>query len=534
MTSSTSTSTGELADPTVCSIEPLSTSSPLARASGYDRIVTGRRHGFTVPRGQRWRVKGLVKTDANVIVRGTLVMRAGDTLRFVDVDESRFVGGGMVPVKSDVGLWVMGRGRLDLVGTRKVGWNRTGDHGTWRDGEEIRVTPTEQGDHTTFGRFQRGTTVPRVGDLPPGEVFNLSRTVRVEGTWGGRSHIFIRSTQPQTLRYVTFRHLGPNRRGRFVLGRWPIHFHHCHDGSRDSLVEGCVVRDAGSHAFVTHMSDGVTFRDCVAFSVRGEPFWWDTADESNDTVYDHCLAAKVLPENRKRNPEGFHLLSGFFMGKGYGNVVRDSAVVGVQGGANSSGFHWPEVANGFPAAWSAEDLVSHNNVNYGVFLWQNQHLLQHEIARMTAYRNGKVGVLHGAYENRFHIVDARLVDNAVGVVQPAVAQTASAILHVNERIEGGDVAVSIQPHVFASAAPVRYEGCLFTGQADIAVVIADGGRNPSLIDLVRCKVEGRDLEAADVRIESMHPAGQVRIQRLDSTAISIDHTGAVIEIPPFD
>jgi hypothetical protein len=48
----------------------------------------GRIHGFVVPRGEIWRVKGLVRSDKNVIVRGTLVMRPGDTLRFVNVREA--------------------------------------------------------------------------------------------------------------------------------------------------------------------------------------------------------------------------------------------------------------------------------------------------------------------------------------------------------------------------------------------------------------------------------------------------------------
>jgi hypothetical protein len=275
-------------------------------------------------------------------------------------------------------------------------------------------------------------------------------------------------------------------------------------------------------------------RDCVAYNVRGDAFWWDTVDVSHDTLYDHCLSARVLPEDRENNPQDFHTLSGFFLGKGRRNVVRNSAAVGVVGGANASGFHWPSVANGFPAAWVANNLVSHNNVSCGVFLWQNQHLVKHYIRGLTAYRNGKVGVLHGAYENRFQLIDARLVDNPVGVIQPVVARTALAVRHVNERINGGDVAVRIDEHVLAPLAPTRYEGCSFRGQQDIAVVVADQGRLPSLVDFIRCTIGPRDLQPTDFRIESMHPEGQLRIQHLDNTALSIDHTGAVIEIPPFD
>jgi hypothetical protein len=58
----------------------------------------------------------------NVVVNGTLSMRPASssvvqTIRVAGVDAARIVGGGMDPVDSDVGLWVMGAGQLDLAGT---------------------------------------------------------------------------------------------------------------------------------------------------------------------------------------------------------------------------------------------------------------------------------------------------------------------------------------------------------------------------------------------------------------------------------
>ena len=524
---------GEPFDPLACLIQEASPFTD-AISTGYDRVVTGRIHGFTVPRGERWRVKGLVRTDKNVIVKGTLVMRAGDTLRFVGVDESRFVGGGLDPVASDVGLWVMGRGRLDLQGSRKVGWNRTGNHSTWRDGDEIRVAPTAAGESRGFSRFVRGSQVPRVADLPPAEVFNLTRTVRIEGTPGHRAHVFIRSERPQTLRFVTFRYLGPNKHDQLVTGRWPIHFHNCHDGSRGSIVEGCVVRDAGGHAFVAHMSHGVTFRDCVAYHVRGDAFWWDVDEVTNDTVYEHCLAGGIDPESHDFNPQAWHVNTGFFLGKGEGNVVQNCTAVGVGGGNAASGFHWPSKANSFPGAWLARDLVSHNNSSCGAFLWQNDHPVDHVIERFVAYRNGRVGVFHGAYQNRFQFIDSWLADNPMGIDQlSAVRKAETMIRHNRARIGGGDVAVRIGEHKAPPTAPTLYESCSFVGQSDIPVLIDDRKRNESLIDFVRCTVNTRDLEPADFRIQSMHPAGRIRIQRIDGMALLLDHTGTATEIAAF-
>jgi hypothetical protein len=516
-----------------CSIKGVSLHAP-ERTSGYDRVVKGRVHGFRVPSGQRWRVRGLVRSDRNVIVKGTLVMRPGDTLRFVNVDESRFVGGGLDPVASDVGLWVMGRGRLDLQGSRKVGWNRKGNNSTWRDEDEIRVAPTGEGESRGFPRFVRGSQVPRVAGLPFAEVFNLTRTVRIEGTPGHRAHIFIRSERPQILRFVTFRHLGPNKRDRLVTGRWPIHFHHCHDGSRGSIVEGCVVRDAGGHAFVAHMSHGVTFRDCIAYNVRGDAYWWDVDEVTHDTSYEHCLAAAVRPESHDHNPAAWHSLAGFFLGRGKGNVVRDCAAVGVLGGRASSGFRWPPQANGFAGAWIAEGLVAHNNANSGAYLWQNNHPVDHLIEGFVAYRNAQLGILYGAYENRFQFIDSLLADNPIGVDQLAVVRKSeTAVRHVRSRMDGGDIGVRIREHQLSPTAPTAYESCTFTGQRDIPVVIDDRGDNPTLVDFARCSVGGRDLGPSDVRIESMHPEGRIRIQRADGIALQLDHTGLVTPIPPF-
>jgi hypothetical protein len=46
------------------------------------------------------------------------------SLRFLDVNESLFVGGGMVPLDSDVGLWVVDEGALEAVGTQRKAWTR--------------------------------------------------------------------------------------------------------------------------------------------------------------------------------------------------------------------------------------------------------------------------------------------------------------------------------------------------------------------------------------------------------------------------
>lgn len=101
-----------------------------------------------------------LESTRNVVVEGLLAMKPASgsvrhLLRFVDVDEGAFQGGGMVPRDTDVGLWVMGPGRLDLAGTPRTGWTRAataiGKGATaitleqapsgWRKGDEISVAP---------------------------------------------------------------------------------------------------------------------------------------------------------------------------------------------------------------------------------------------------------------------------------------------------------------------------------------------------------------------------------------------------------
>jgi hypothetical protein len=104
----------------------------------------------------------------NIIVDGTLSMHPASasvvqTIRFSGVDASKFVGGGMSPIDSDVGLWVVGAGQLDLAGTPKTGWTRAVGSASagatqiplqtpptgWLAGDDISIAPTAKPDGGT-------------------------------------------------------------------------------------------------------------------------------------------------------------------------------------------------------------------------------------------------------------------------------------------------------------------------------------------------------------------------------------------------
>lgn len=669
-----------------------------------DRVFSGSetiRGGFTVPAGQVWAFNPnrstTVTVAANVVVKGVLRMRPAKagvvhTLRFVDVKESRFVGGGMNVMASDVGLWVRGGGRLDMQGTPKEAWTTTGWHRSWKDADEVRIAPTRAGDHGAGGlaRFRRGDAVPAVrvpggaagasftdtaghtfqadieavaaagivngrkdgsfapnadvtraqaavmignamkvrpagsagfrdtrghwaereidavvgagimrgrssrrfspddnltraqaavvisqalrlrdGRAPrysdigghwarreiqrvaaagimgrtsdgrfrpdrnitrgqlaatlrrafklpassivspvgravfPAETMNLTRNVRIMGTATGRVHINITSSAKQTLRYVELRHMGPRQPTgekdftAAVLGRYALHFHHCMDASRGSLIEGVVAAEVGGHSFVAHNSHGVTFRKCIAYDVFDDAYWWDPGSATNDALYDRCVAAYVRSDPRFRG----YGMGGFFLGEGVGNKAVGCVATAVQGNKNSAGFVWPSKSQGL---WQFRDSVAHNNKVNGIFVWQNSWFA-HVIDRFTGFRNGKYGVEHGAYTNHYQYDRVLLFDNGEGAfLLHAVSRSKKPIV-IRRSMFHGQNAIRTTSHRLAPERPTLVESCQFLGHGRRAVVIANRGSQPDIITFKGCNITRRD-----VAVVSDHPKTQLR------------------------
>lgn len=389
--------------------------APEGTLSGAVRLSS-----ITIPAGNVLRFdpdrSTTVEVSGNVLVEGTLRMRPArrgviHTLRFVDVDESAFQGGGHEVLESDVGLWVRGRGRLDLVGAGMQGWNRTGSHPGWRDSDEIMVAPTATGDYDARP-FKPGSVVPRArDDVPPAEVFNLTRNVRIEGRPGGRSHVHIMSSVPQEIRYAEFRHLGVPG----ALGRYPLHFHMMGNGSRGSIVQGSVVRDSGNNGFWMHLSNGITFRDCVAFNIEANSgegagsYGWDTGDPSHDITWDRCLA--VAQDSSELFRTGM-----FLLGTGDGNACVDcagAAFTTKSAGSGGSGvFHWGKKGiNAKTGVWRfPEGNVAHNVNGNGLSTWQNDDQI-HDVDGFIVYR-AEGGIDHGAYQNGYRYRGGTIVECA--------------------------------------------------------------------------------------------------------------------------
>jgi hypothetical protein len=383
-----------------------------------------------------------LRVQGNLTVLGTLVMHPGPDVIHRIVFEDRGE------------LLVTAGGVLDIQGTRKVAWNRTGADSTWKSSDELIAAPVAPGDWEHHP-FNLGSAVPTYAGYAA-EVANLTRNVVIDGP----SRIMFMGLDghaPQVIKYAAIVNAGV----RDQVGMYALHFHLNGNATRGSVVEGVVIRDAHFRAFVPHGSNGITFRDTLAIDVVANGYWWDlnraseppsSINESHGIVYERAgvigLTTSDPPDQGRQ--------AGFNLGDGNGNIVRDSFVAGLRSGQNHSGFHWPEGAHG---VWTAQNLVSHNNRGSGFFVWQNGAEV-HVISRIDAYLNGEAGINQGAYKSSYRWMDVRLVGNGEGVRLHTFSQPAPSPRQSFECVTITDSPVGVK--VEASAAPVPGDPTLFS------------------------------------------------------------------------
>lgn len=517
-------------------------------------------------------------SKGNVVVRGRLTIRPSGPatihrLQFPEIDESRFVGGGMKVLPSDVGLWVTGSGAVDVAGSPKLAWTRaTGaiasgstsvslqhDPVGWRVGDEIVLTPTLPPSNPTHDvAYDVGTvaSIDRPGrritltsptsfehpavEVKPGvfhtpEVLNVTRNVRIEGTAAGRAHVWMHSSRAQSFRYAAFRHMGPRKPienafpfSKPVLGRYGLHFHQMEGASRGSIVRGVVIRESGNHAFVTHHSHGVTFRDCVTHDTFEDAYWWDPhadvehAPPTDDVLYEHCVASMIRADPPN---EGHFRLAGFSLGARKGNEIRDCVAVGVQGGLDSSGFGWPEGSSGL---WKFDECLAHNNRSNGITVWQTNGL-SHVVNRFTAYHNGLFGIRQGQYVNVFQYNDTVLYGNKGGGVLSNATSWVAPIQRFS-RLVCNQAGLSDYCVVGAQLVPVpemppEFSECQFRGYKKAAFAFVDPLPYPNVLTIVNCTFEANEFWlASDIhpgtRIDLTDPArGKVSLRRADQPGL---------------
>jgi hypothetical protein len=485
-------------------------------------------------------------------------------LKFVDVDETAFVGGGMMVRRSDVGLWVMGNGVLDLAGSQKRAWTRTvsgvpadatviklqHDPRGWRVGDRLVLTPTrspaEGNFHSAYDeariksikgrtvtlskptRFAHPSVAAKKGKRFTPEVLNLTRNVAVEGTPGGRAHIFIHSKRRQSVEHVLIKHMGP----RHVGGRYALHFHQCRHTSHGSIVKGAVVTACGNHAFVPHASNRITFLNCISHDTMEDPYWWNfpgeksrAEDISHGITWDHCVASLVRADPQEQNLRK----SGFTLAAGDRNMIRNCVAAGIQGGNQSSGFHWRAKGGGM-APWGFENNLAHNNEWNGSFNWQNDEDIS-TASRFIAYHNGGFGIIQGGYRNPFRFKNAILYGNALAAVKLDAVSRDVPLRFSDSVFDGAGLSkhlVVTDDHRVAAGVPTEFVRCTFRGYKHAAVWVAPdrrGGGIPNWIDLVDCTYEDNELyldpsAAAGTRLRVRDRAhGELTVRRWDQPGV---------------
>ncbi|OQP62011.1 hypothetical protein A3860_30470 [Niastella vici] len=496
-----------------------------------------------------------IQSTKNVLVTGQLLMQSAKhsiihALRFTGINEDNFKGGGMDMLASDIGLWVMQRGQLLLTGQPKTAWTNAisaiaagsnqitvHDARGWQTGDELIITPTAHEARNTDLRtitaisgnlitLNEATTAhPLINNRWTAEVGNLTRNVRIEGTAAGKSHIFIRSTVPQTIQQVAFRYLGPRKdQGGsavkdLVPGRYGLHFHHCNEGSDGSIVDGCVMRDIDNHAYVPHVSNGITMLHNIAFNCTETPFWWDMPDASHRTVWAHNLvvAAKFLQGAVSFDTKGAPTFgtNGFMLSMGDDNRC-DSNVVAGQAGleTTNAAYDWEEMP--IESAWIFKGNLAHN-CDGGIRSWQNNG--KNHVLEQTTIYNCNIGVFHGAYANNY-TYNGGTIYNSVFEDHAASAENGVRIEHLT--LDGANQV----PYPFRmvegpgkGARPVLLRNCIIKGGAKGAVLNASNNGVKSL-DVVQCDIQGAMIFSPDAGKEEV-----IRVQPVKGPAYELTHHG---------
>ena len=505
----------------------------------------------------------ILRSSANIVIEGKLLMQPAShsvfqKIEFINVQENQFVGGAaMTVVSSDVGLWVMGSGKLDLLGSPKVAWlNAAGDikkgdsvlqtgvsPNGWQVGDEIGITPTMLKD-MNFERRKitsiNGSNVTidkplafdklKIDGTWTAEIMNLNRNVTIQGTQKGAAHVIIMSNVPQSIKNVELQHLGPRKDingdniKEFVRGRYALHFHHAADGSRGSIVESCAVHDVYSHSYVYHSSNGITFKSCLAFDVTEIPYWADPGHAMHDTMIDGCIAAKVnvvvssLNMDQEFEPDATKspnaASSGFKLGLGDGNACINCVAVGTYGDAEGSGgFDWEADNDG---AWRFQNCLAHNNET-GLFVWQATTLM-HVIENFKAYSNAGHAIFHGSYANVYRYFNGKMFDSNLCAKANSIDKRRVRYENIEVNANGNfPYAVVVQGAQVSFNIPILMRSITMKGGTKGPIILDNKFREDDLpngtpllkhVDLVHC-----DMGSAVPFISSVTHAGEViRVQ----------------------
>jgi hypothetical protein len=528
-----------------------------------------------------------VWTDKKSIVIKNRYTSRNAFLEFRNIVETEFIGSIDDPkdpnfgkadafgvVMSDVGLYAVGDGVLDIQGQVKNRWTNATqsvqagalsipvkDASGWNIGDIICIVPTrkptvtpdwddaanapvdpftreferrmitgKRGNILDFAerlQFDHNTVVTDEGKIWFPEVGNLTSGVGVRGTKGRRAHIFIKSSKPQTILNAELSYLGPRRGGRrpdLWLGRYAVHFHHCGEGSRGTRIESNAIHDLGSRAIVPHGSNGMNVEKNFVLGFMNDGLWWDPGHRTHDHVYKENLVACVI-----YNGVASGNTSGIQYGQGDNNRAEGNVCVYTKMGddAHIGGGHvWNANDEG---VWIMIRNLVHSNQT-GFFVWQNTPN-DHTIDQLEAY-NCEIAGMQGAYGNSYSFYKCYFYNaplnlkatpgNDAPMFMDCVFDGGGKVAHV----------VEMQGSAIPAGHGNGFINCTFKNYTDAAFLMNTYDGHGSIgrkgVDLVLCKFSGRVYKfSAQSIFESW-----VREQPINGTPYRADQKG-VVQIPPF-
>jgi hypothetical protein len=531
-----------------------------------------------------------------LIVYGSLVSRPnpGHAHQFKfngSFSETHFTGAtsadnGDAIVDSDIGIWIRDGGRLDLHGTprtRLARLNAAGNPGDssvamnvpkdWETGDVLVIAGTAP--TTTSGFFDTsemftvgmGTTPTRLclasykdgpnslqvahrpvsvaGHVYYPEILNLSSNLAVHGAPTRRIHIHI--CQPNhgarhIIDNVEISNMGPRDvSGNGFRGRYPLHFHDCGGNTSGLVVESCVIHSCGSHAFVPHMSKGITLSNCVTHNTQDIAYWWDDGDQTDSCTWTNCVASNC-----------YATAASFQLGITNHSTISDCISICQQGEATSSGYLWPKTSNRTGGFWTMTDCIAHNSRDLGMYPYLNNFVSDSPVhSGFVAYNCGGAGSEHGAYGNYIRFRKMRIahcggapldppVDGSL-VLEMASPSPTNLVYYDDCSFDASCLSYSalvIKWTAGKTATPAQFLNCRFDnalGRAVSCINAGDSATQLTRTDFIGCTVDGASLRPSDIELAGVLPGTTFRIQdQSDSiSATKLSSDGSVTKISAF-
>jgi len=380
--------------------------------------------------------------------------------------------GGPAFKASDIGLWVFPLGRWDSYGAPLLRtWSKlakdalaktdqvTVEHDvtSWQVGGTVVITssampgqvskgPWEEelrtvtgvssasGSRTTLTLNKPLTYAHSGTGVMRAEVGLLSRNILVTTELAGYSipddvlnpdvsqrkfaHTLFMDQSHGTVQYSEFKYMGSFGE----LARYPIHLHEMVTNGSEFVLRGNGIWMSGNRWVVAHDTNGTLVEDNVGFDTNGSGFFAEKTLDAGRHKQDGILVGNVFSHNlgvRLRFDENAGLpakhgvfwwdrVDQIFMG----NVASGAGIHTKGQGERLAGFVSPSEAN---RSGKSQPLIflkneTHSNYGSGIWTWNNS-LGINDMVDTLIWRNGKVGILWGAYDAPFRHFQARILEN---------------------------------------------------------------------------------------------------------------------------